>query len=76
MEIHFAAPVPRDKFTNIPGVRDIVIRDNLLTCTVVGSLDALVKTAARFEVSNIISHEPSLEDIFMTYYNGGKNDAE
>ncbi len=76
LEIHFAAPVPRDKFTNIPGVRDIVIRDNLLTCTVVGSLDALVKTAARFEVSNIISHEPSLEDIFMTYYNGGKNDAE
>jgi len=76
LEIHFAAPVPANKFTNIPGVRDIVIRDNLLTCTVVGSLDALVKTAARFEVANIISHEPSLEDIFMTYYNGGKNDAE
>jgi ABC-2 type transport system ATP-binding protein len=76
LEIHFAAPVPGDKFTNIPGVRDIVIRDNLLTCTVVGSLDALVKAAARFEVANIISHEPSLEDIFMTYYNGGKNDAE
>ena len=41
-----------------------------------GSLDALVKVAARFEVANIISHEPSLEDIFMTFYNGGKNDAE
>ena len=76
LEIHFAAPVPADKFTNIPGVRDIIIRDNLLTCTVVGSLDALVKAAARFEVANIINHEPSLEDIFMTYYNGGKNDAE
>jgi ABC-2 type transport system ATP-binding protein len=76
LEIHFAAPVPANKFTNIPGVRDIVIRDNLLTCTVVGSLDAMVKAAARFEVANIISHEPSLEDIFMTYYNGGKNDAE
>ena len=66
----------KDKFTNIPGVRDIVVQDNLLTCTVVGSLDALVKAAARFEVVNIISHEPSLEDIFMTYYNEGKNDAE
>src|SRR5271157_975267 len=76
LEIHFAAPVPKEKFINIPGVRDIVIRDNLLTCTVVGSLDALVKAAARFEVANIISHEPSLEDIFMTYYNGGKNNAE
>ena len=68
--------MPKEKFINIPGVRDIIVRDNLLTCTVVGSLDALVKTAARFEVVNIISHEPSLEDIFMTYYNGGKNNAE
>jgi ABC-2 type transport system ATP-binding protein len=76
LEIHFVAPVPKEKFINIPGVRDIIVRDNLLTCTVVGSLDALVKTAARFEVVNIISHEPSLEDIFMTYYNGGKNNAE
>jgi ABC-2 type transport system ATP-binding protein len=61
---------------NIPGVRDIIIRDNLLTCTVVGSLDALVKAAARFEVVNIISHEASLEDIFMTYYSEGKNDVK
>jgi ABC-2 type transport system ATP-binding protein len=57
-------------------VRDIIIRDNLLTCTVVGSLDALVKAAARFEVVNIISHEASLEDIFMTYYSEGKNDVK
>ena len=76
LEIHFAAPVPKEKFVNIPGVRDIVVQDKLLTCTVIGSLDALVKAAARFEVANIISHEPSLEDIFMTYYNGGKNNAE
>jgi len=76
LDIHFAAPVPKEKFINIPGVRDIVVEDNLLTCTVVGSLDALVKAAARFEVANIISHEPSLEDIFMTYYSEGKNDAK
>ena len=76
LDIHFAAPVPKEKFINAPGVRDIVVEDNLLTCTVVGSLDALVKAAARFEVANIISHEPSLEDIFMTYYSEGKNDAK
>jgi len=76
LEIHFAAPVPREKFINVPGVRDIVVQDNLLTCTVVGSLDTLVKAAARFEVINIISHEASLEDIFMTYYSEGKNDVK
>ncbi len=76
LEIHFAAPVPKEKFINIPGVRDIVVEGNLLTCTVVGSLDALVKAAARFDVFNIISREPSLEDIFMTYYSEGKNDVK
>jgi ABC-2 type transport system ATP-binding protein len=72
LEIHFAGTVPRDKFSNVPGVRDIVVQDNLLTCTVVGSLDALVKAAAQFEVVNIVSHEPTLEEIFLTYYNEGK----
>jgi ABC-2 type transport system ATP-binding protein len=72
LEIHFARAIPMEKFNNVPGIRDILVQDKLLTCNVVGSLDALVKAAAQFEVINIISHEPSLEDIFMTYYNEGK----
>jgi ABC-2 type transport system ATP-binding protein len=76
LEIHFARVVPKEKFSNLPGVRDIDIKNNVLTCTVVGSLDALVKASAQFEVVNIISHEPSLEDIFMTYYNEGKNNVK
>ena len=68
LEIHFARAVPKEKFSVLSGVRDINIRNNLLTCTVVGSLDALVKASAQFEVVYIISHEPTLEDIFMTYY--------
>ncbi len=68
IEIHFARAVPREKFSNLSGVLDIKVQDNLLTCNVAGSLDALVKASAQFEVVNIISHEPTLEDIFMTYY--------
>ena len=70
LEIHFARPVPKEKFINVPGVRDIVVQDSILICTVIGSLDALVKAAAQFEVVNVISHEPTLEEIFMTYYEG------
>jgi ABC-2 type transport system ATP-binding protein len=76
LEIHFARAIPTEKFSNVPGIRDILVQDKLLTCNVVGSLDALVKAAAQFEVINIISHEPSLEDIFMTYYNEGKNNVK
>lgn len=75
LEIHFARPVPQDSFANIPGVRDVVVRDNILSCTVVGSLDALVKKAAGYEVVNIVSHEPTLEEIFLAYYNEGKDHA-
>lgn len=76
MEIHFAGVVPKEKFKNITGVRDVVVQDNILTCNVVGSLDALVKASAQFEVINIISHESSLEEIFMTYYNKGENNVK
>ena len=76
LEIHFATAVPKDKFVNVSGVRDIIVQDNVLTCTVIGSLDALVKFAAQFEVVNIISHEPTLEEIFLTYYNEGKNNVK
>lgn len=74
LDIHFARAVPEESFSAIPGVRDVVVRDSVLTCTVIGSLDALVKAAARFEVVNIVSHEPSLEEVFLTYYGeSGKN---
>ena len=76
LEIHFAGAVPKDKFIGIPGVRDVLVQDSLLTCNVTGSLDALIKVAAQFEVVNIISHEPTLEDIFMTFYSEGKNNVK
>jgi ABC-2 type transport system ATP-binding protein len=75
LEIHFARAVPPEGFVSILGVQDVVVHDNMLSCTVIGSLDALVKAAARFEVVNIVSHEPSLEEVFLTYYGGGKSHA-
>ena len=41
-----------------------------------GSLDSLIKAAAQFEVLNVISQEPSLEEIFLTYYSQGDEIAE
>ncbi len=75
LEIHFATSVPPGAFANVSGVRDLTVEDSTLRCTVLGSLDALVKAAAQFEVLNIISHEPGLEEIFLAYYGGGENHA-
>jgi len=72
LEIHFAAPVPKEAFAGATGVRDLVVEGNVLRCAVAGSLDALIKTAARFEVLNVISHEPTLEEVFLAYYGNGR----
>jgi ABC-2 type transport system ATP-binding protein len=71
LEIDFAEPVAADTFAGLDGVRDLSIDDRTLRCTVMGSLDGLVKAAARFEVVNLRSVETSLEEIFLAYYGSG-----
>jgi ABC-2 type transport system ATP-binding protein len=68
LEIHFAEPVPADAFARLPGVRDVEANDSVVRCTVVGALDQLIKAAAAHTVVNLISEEPSLEEIFLAYY--------
>jgi ABC-2 type transport system ATP-binding protein len=68
LEIQFAGPVPPDAFADLPGVQDVSTQDSVVRCTVVGSLDAVIKAAAGFEVVNVVSHEPGLEEIFLAYY--------
>ena len=75
LEIHFASPVPAGAFEGLPGVRDVASEGDRIRCTVVGPMDAVVKSAARFEVVDLTSHEPSLEDIFLTFYGGGERDG-
>ncbi len=70
LEIHFASPVPREAFGGIAGVRDLAVDGATLRCAVAGSVDGLIKAAARFEVLNVVSPEVSLEEIFIDYYQG------
>jgi ABC-2 type transport system ATP-binding protein len=72
LEIDFGGAVQADAFSNLAGVSDLAIRDGVLQCTVMGSVDALIKVAARFEVTNIRSIDTSLEEIFMAYYGSGE----
>ncbi len=75
MELYFSEPVPTEAFAGLPGVRDVTVEDSCVTCTVIGKPDALIKTAARFEVVKLVSHEPNLEDVFLSYYGDGGSDA-
>ncbi len=76
LDIHFARPVPREAFASLPGVRDVEVEGDQMRCTVVGYMDAVVKAAAAFEVVDLTSHEPNLEEIFLTFYGKDEGDGE
>jgi len=74
LEVHFASPVPLDAFSGIPGVNDLEAHGDTIRCTVAGPMDAVVKAAARFEVVDLVSHEPGLEEIFLRFYADDRGD--
>jgi ABC-2 type transport system ATP-binding protein len=72
VEVTFDAPVSPDAFSRLP-VQELVVQDRVLRCSVQGPIDPLIKALAAFRVVDMISHEPSLEEVFMALY--GENDV-
>jgi ABC-2 type transport system ATP-binding protein len=70
VEIHFSEPVPPGAFDDLPGVRDAQFDGDVARFVVTGPIDPLIKAAARFEALTMTSHEPDLEELFLTYYEG------
>src|SRR5579885_13456 len=70
--ISFADAVPAEAFKALEGVEQVegLTDGRTLRLVVSGGLDAIVKTAAQYSVVSLTSHEPSLEDIFLRYYEG------
>ena len=75
LELHFAEPVPREAFAGLPGVSDLEVHGDVVRCAVAGPMDAVIKVAARYELLDLESHEPTLEDIFLRFYGREGADA-
>jgi len=76
VEIHFASPPPADAFAGVAGVSEVEIADGVLRCRLAGQADGLVKAAARYTVETLSVEEPDLEDLFLSYYGEGAENAE
>ncbi len=59
-----ATPTPDD----LKGATVVSRADDAISFEVTGSVDRVVKTLARFEVTDLTIDEPSLEDAFLRYY--------
>ena len=68
--ISFAQPVPVEAFAQLEGVTNVErLNDGrALRLAMQGSADAVIKAAAHYPVVSLTSYEPSLEDVFLRYY--------
>jgi ABC-2 type transport system ATP-binding protein len=73
--VRFAATPPAGAFADVPGVRESSRDGTELRLVAEGALDPVVKALARYEVVDLVSHEPDLEDVFLAYYGRGADDA-
>ncbi|HXD81395.1 MAG TPA: ABC transporter ATP-binding protein [Candidatus Acidoferrum sp.] len=76
--ITFANPVPAETFKTLEGVADVETLDHghAVRLAMQGSADAVIKAAAQYPVVSLTSYEPSLEDIFLRYYEADPTPAK
>ena len=68
VEVKFAGPVPDPAIRALPGTEGVEVHGQTLTCTVKGSFSPFLDVLARADVHNLTSEEPTLEEVFLTYY--------
>jgi ABC-2 type transport system ATP-binding protein len=75
VELRFAGAVPTAEFAAIPGVSEVVADDHTLHMRVSGAITPIVMAAARHEVIDFVSREPTLEETFLAEYGRGSEVA-
>ncbi|MEA2518736.1 MAG: beta-exotoxin transport system ATP-binding protein [Chloroflexota bacterium] len=68
VELRFSGEIPVAAFTELPGVSDVTADEGVLRLRVAGSIAPVVREAARHELLDFISREPSLEETFLAEY--------
>ncbi len=77
VEIEFApgSDVPESRLRSTLGVEDVEVDGQRLTCSVHGSFDGLLHAIADSKVANLVSSEPSLEEVFLSFFDEPKHKA-
>ncbi|HEY3523208.1 MAG TPA: ABC transporter ATP-binding protein [Candidatus Limnocylindrales bacterium] len=68
VELRFTGGLPVEAFASLPGVSDVVADDHTLRMRVAGPITPVVQAAARYELVDFVSREPTLEETFLAEY--------
>lgn len=71
--VRFAEPVSLADFEALPEIEQIVVSDDTLSFRSLGGLDAAIKAIASHSVIDIEIKRPTLEELFLTYYDGSED---
>jgi ABC-2 type transport system ATP-binding protein len=69
VEATFDGPVP--DLAGVVGVSSVRVNDGVLRCNVYGPVQPLLKRLATARVRELLSREPSLEELFLAHYGNG-----
>jgi len=73
VEATFDGSVP--DLSRVPGVRSIQVEGRVVRCQVQGTVEPLLKVLAASGVHELLSREPSLEELFLAHY-GASSESE
>ncbi|HVD00444.1 MAG TPA: ABC transporter ATP-binding protein [Candidatus Dormibacteraeota bacterium] len=68
IEVEFAGPAQPALFSHLPGIENLESNTHHVSFTARGSMEPIVNALAGQHVVNLASREPSLEEIFLTFY--------
>jgi ABC-2 type transport system ATP-binding protein len=68
VELRFVDGVPAEAFSGLAGVSDVRVGDHTLRLRVSGPITPVVQAAARYELLDFVSREPTLEETFLAQY--------
>jgi ABC-2 type transport system ATP-binding protein len=68
--VRFRQPVEADGLATLPGVKVLTREPAGLLLSVEGDMDGLIKALAALPVADFETERPSLEEIFLAYYEG------
>jgi ABC-2 type transport system ATP-binding protein len=71
IDLSFAGEAPLAELAAVSAVREVRGSGSTAYLVVEGSTAELLKVAAPHQVVQVVTHEPDLEEIFMTYYEQG-----
>jgi ABC-2 type transport system ATP-binding protein len=68
VEIEFASDPPGDRLRGVPGLEQLELKGHRASAMLRGSFDPLIRAIDGDRVISLVSREPTLEEIFLTYY--------